>query len=110
MLIEKGFSPFFTDLRQSLFDYTEHSLRVAQMLPYDLHHKKGMIVVNALLDKGSIPYDQYARILGSKIAYELIEKNMFTRHYYSNMVTFKSTAIARFCEEKSALWEKYKFQ
>jgi hypothetical protein len=106
-LIEKSFSPFFIDLLQSLFNYTEHSLRVAQMLPYDLYHKKVMIIVNMLLDKGSIPYDQYECILGNKIAHELIEKNIFIRHYYSNMVTFKSTAIARFCKEKLALWKKY---
>ena|ERR1700722_11156772 len=36
---------------------------------------------------------------------EVLEKDIFAYHFNSGEITFQSTAMKRFCEENSALWE-----
>jgi hypothetical protein len=102
-----GFSLLFTEVRQSMYMDVEMQLHAAELLYNDRRYKEGGMVIHKLLENGSISFDAYSVLAtGARIGNELLEKNVFARHHSSGMVTFQSTLMARFCEEKSAcgLW------
>jgi hypothetical protein len=79
-------------------------LGLAEILPYHRYHKDGAKIVRALL-KGPISRETYYGLVGVDTGNKLLEKNVFAFHYNSGEITFQSTAMKRYCEENSGLWE-----
>ena len=76
------------------------------MYPDEPYHKEGVVVIRELLRKESIPYSTFSGLVGSKIRDKLLERNVFAHHNKSDLITFQSTLIRRFCEKEFALWGK----
>ena len=97
----------FTDVRKAMFRTVENQLLIADILPYDrCYHKDGEMIIRELLQKGSISSENYFALVGSEIGNKLLESNVFALHFDSDLITFQSTLMARFCEQKSAFREK----
>jgi hypothetical protein len=94
----------FTAMRQEIFSNIKNQLRSAEILPERRYHKDGAKIIRELL-KGSISEDTYFRLIGADTGDKLLETNAFAFHFNSQEITFQSTAMKRFCEENSALWE-----
>ena len=64
------------------------------------------MIIGELLKKGSITSESYFDLVGYDIGNKLLETNVFALHFESGQVTFQSTLMARFCEQKLAYWKK----
>jgi hypothetical protein len=78
------------------------------MLPKLRYHKQGAAVISKLLEKGSISEDDYIDLTGLDIGRKLLETNIFALRFRSGRVTFQSTVVKRFCEEKQSIWKGIK--
>jgi hypothetical protein len=105
MLYRKQFLTAFTALRREIFSDIRGYFRSAGILPGRCYHKDGAKVIRELLKQGSIPEETYIHLVGADIGDKLLETNVFAFHFNSQEVTFQSTAVKRFCEENSDLWE-----
>jgi hypothetical protein len=94
----------FTAIRQTMFSDAESQLKSAEILPGCRYHKGGAVILRELLKKEPISFMDYDR-LDYVTAQKLLETNITAFHPGSCDVTFQSTAMKRFCEENSALWE-----
>jgi hypothetical protein len=106
MLYRKQFLTAFTDLRKEMFSDIRSQLKSAEILPERRYHKDGAKIIRELLKNGSISEDTYSRLVGADTGDKLLETNAFAFHFNSQEITFQSTAMKRFCEEKSGLWEE----
>jgi hypothetical protein len=104
MLYRKQFLTAFIDVRRKMFSDCKRELDSAEILPTGRYHEEGAVIIRELLKRESISertfYDLVSRDIGDK----LLGKKVFTLHFVSREVTFKSTLMKRFCEENSALW------
>jgi hypothetical protein len=105
MLYRKQFLTAFTALRKEMFSDIRGQLKSAGILPQRPYHKDGAKIIRELLKEGSISEDTYFRLVGADTGDKLLETNAFAFHFNSQVITFQSTAMKRFCEENSALWE-----
>jgi hypothetical protein len=88
-----------------MFSDVEGELHTAKILPGLRYHKEGALIIRELLEKESISRDTLYKLVGFSIATKLLETNVFAYHFNSREITFQSTAMKRFCKEKSARWE-----
>jgi hypothetical protein len=91
-------------MRKTIFSSVEEQLESAEILPELRYHKEGALIIRELL-KESISRDTLYKLVGVSTARKLLETNIFAYHFNSREITFQSTAMKRFCEENSALWE-----
>ena len=89
-----------------MFSYAEQQLISAEIFTKQRYHKDGAKIVRELLKKGSISEDAYFRLVGADTGDRLLETNVFAFRFNSQEITFQSTAMKRFCEENSALWDQ----
>ena len=92
-------------MRQRMFSKAEAQLDSAEILPGGRYHKEGAMLVRELIKEGSIPHTTCYNLVGRAIGKELVETNVFTYHFVSGKITFKSTMMKRYCEKISAGWE-----
>jgi hypothetical protein len=88
-----------------MFSSAEEQLESAEILPELRYHKEGALIIRELLKKESISRDTLYELVGATTARKLLETNIFAFHYNSREITFQSTVMKRYCEEKSALWQ-----
>ena len=93
-------------MRETMFFHTRNQLTPAEILPGYHYHKDGAKVVRALLEDGFISQKTYDDLVGTVIGNKLLETNVFAFRFSSQEITFQSTAVRRFCEENSYLWEE----
>jgi hypothetical protein len=96
----------FTDVRKNMFRDAQSQLTLAKILPHDRYHESGAMIIRELVKKGSISYDTYFDLVGREAGNRLLETNVFAHHFDSDQITFQSTLMARFCEQKFAYWKK----
>ena len=87
-----------------MLSMAKKELDSAEFLPAGRYHKEGGVIIRELLKKESIPERTFYDLVGREIGDKLLEKTVFTLHFVSREVTFKSTLMKRCCEENSALW------
>jgi hypothetical protein len=87
-----------------MFSFAKKNLMYANIFPGSKCHKEGALVASALLEKEFLLDDEYFALTGHDIGQKLLEENVFAFHFDSNMVTFQSTLMKRFCEEKTSSW------
>ena len=63
------------------------------------------MIINELFKKASISSDTYYDLVDADTGDKLLETNVFAFHFNSREVSFQSTVMKRYCEEKSANWE-----
>jgi len=95
----------FTVTRDRLFSKARGQLTSPEILPGSRYHKDGAKIVRELIKQGSISEDAYYNLVGRDTGNKLLETNIFAHHFNSGEITFQSTVMKRYCEEKSALWE-----
>ena len=93
------------DVRKAMFSKAKGQLTSAEILPNSRYHKDGAKIVRELIKKGSISEDAYYSLVGRDTGNKLLEKDIFAYHFNSGEITFQSTVMKRYCEEKSAFWE-----
>jgi hypothetical protein len=76
-----------------------------KFFPQRRYHKDGAKIIRELLKEGSISENTYTCLVGADTGDKLLETNVFAFHFNSQEITFQSTAVKRFCEENSDLWE-----
>jgi hypothetical protein len=94
------------DIRKAMFTKAESQLKAAKILPKHGYHKDGAKIVRELLTKGSISRSTLYDLVGVDTGDMLLETNIFAYHFTSGKVTFQSTVMKRFCEEKRAYWDQ----
>jgi hypothetical protein len=94
------------DMRKAMFANAESQLKSAGILPKHEYHKDGAKIVRELLTKGSISRSTLYSLVGVDIGDKLLETNIFAFHFDSGEITFQSTVMKRFCEEKRAYWDQ----
>jgi len=94
----------FTDVRKTMFSNAESQLKGAQILRGHRYQRRGSVIINELLKKGSISSDTYYGLVGPDTGDKLLGTNVFAFHFNSREISFQSTLMKRFCEENSALW------
>jgi len=87
-----------------MFSSAESQLKSAEIFPKHRYHKDGAKVVRELLTKGSISRSTLYGLVGVDTGDKLLETNIFAFHFGSGEITFQSTVMKRYCEEKSADW------
>jgi hypothetical protein len=92
-------------IRDTMFTNAESQLKYAGILPKHEYHKDGAKIVRELLTKGSISRSTLYGLVGVDTGDKLLETNIFAYHFTSGKITFQSTVMKRYCEEKSASWE-----
>ena len=92
-------------MRKKMFSQAEEQLESAEILPELGYHKEGALIIRELLKKESISRDTLYKLVGVSTARKLLETNIFAFHFNSREITFQSTVMKRYCEEKSADWE-----
>jgi hypothetical protein len=93
------------DMRKAMFSKAKSQLTSAEILPGSRYHKDGAKIIRELIKKGSISEDAYYSLIGRDIGNKLLEKDIFVYYFNSGEITFQSTVMKRYCEEKSANWE-----
>ena len=88
-----------------MFSDAQNQLKSAEILPGGRYHKGGALILRELLKKESISYSAYYNLVGADTGDKLLETNIFAYHFNSGEITFQSTVMKRYCEEKSADWE-----
>ena len=69
------------------------------MLPGYSYGEKGLAVSVALLQQGEISYEAYCNLVGDvKLANKLLESNVFARRFYSDVISFQSEPMRRYCK------------
>jgi hypothetical protein len=87
-----------------MFSDAEGQLKPAEIVPKRRYHKDGAKAIRELL-KESISEDTYYSLVDADTGDKLLETNILAFHFNSREITFRSTVMKRYCEEKSALWE-----
>jgi hypothetical protein len=95
----------FENVRKAMFSKAKGQLTSAEILPNSHYHKDGAKIIRELIKKKSISEDAYYSLVGRDTGNKLLEKDIFAYHFNSGEITFQSTVIRRYCEEKSAFWE-----
>ena len=80
-------------------------LEYAEINPHARYHKEGATVVRELLKKGSISEEAYIDLVGIETGRKLLGKNGFALCFDTGLVSFQSTLIRRYCEQKSSNWK-----
>jgi hypothetical protein len=93
------------DIRRKMYYNAENQLNSAQVLSGLRYHKEGAKIIREFLKKGSISEDAYYSLVGRVTGGKLLEANVFAFNYKSQEVTFQSTVMKRYCEERSADWK-----
>ena len=88
-----------------MFYDAERQLKTAEVLPGCRYHKDGAGIIRELLKKGFISKETYYDLVGIEIGDKLLETNVFAFHINSGEITFPSTVMKRFCEEKVRVWQ-----
>ena len=83
-----------------MFYNAQNQLEAAEILPGYRYHEDGAVIVRELLKKGSILDETCYNLVGIKSTKKLLETNVFAFHVNSREITFQSTVMKRFCEEK----------
>ena len=96
----------FPDVRRMMFSGAKRELKRASILPGDPYHKDGGVIIRELLKKGCISEDTYRGLIDVVTGDKLLEANVFSFHVNSEEISFQSTLVKRYCEEKSANWEE----
>jgi hypothetical protein len=105
MLYRKQFLTAFIDIRRAIFSEAESQLDSAEILPTGRYHKEGVVILRELLKKGSISRRTFYDLVSPDARNKFLETNILAFHFNSQEITFQSTAMKRFCEENSAIWE-----
>jgi hypothetical protein len=95
----------FENVRKAMFSKARGQLISAEILPNSHYHKDGAKIVRELIKKKSISEDAYYSLVDRDTGNKLLEKDIFAYHFNSGEITFQSTVMRRYCEEKSAFWE-----
>jgi hypothetical protein len=93
------------DIRRDMYSDAENQLNSAKVLSGLCYHEEGAKIIRELLKKGSISEDAYYSLVGRVTGEKLLETNVFAFRYNSQEITFQSTVMKRYCEERSADWE-----
>lgn len=96
----------FTDVRKNMFRDAQSQLALAEILPHDRYHESGAMIIRELVKKGCISYDAYFDLVGREVGNRLLETNVFALHLDSSQITFQSTLMAQFCEQKFTYWKE----
>jgi hypothetical protein len=88
------------DVRSAIFSKAKGQLASAEMLSGSRYYKDGAKIVHELIKKGSISEDTYYSLVGRDTGNKLLETNIFAYHFNSGEITFQSTVMKRYCEEK----------
>ena len=94
------------DVRQMMFSGVKRELEAASILPGDPYHKDGGVIIRELLKKGCISKNTYRGLIDVVTGKKLLETNVFSSHVNSEEISFQSTLVKRYCEEKSTTWEE----
>ncbi|KAI9770608.1 MAG: hypothetical protein M1840_003200 [Geoglossum simile] len=95
------------DLRRALLNEAKHQLRIAGMLPRGECYKQGKVVIGNLLKEGTISDDTYWAVVGdNKIGEKMLQKKVFSHHFYADNITFQSTLMKQYCELHSTISEE----
>jgi hypothetical protein len=89
-----------------MFSDAEGELKSAGILPKHEYHKDGAAILRELLTKGSISRSTLYDLVGVDTGDKLLETNIFAYHFTSGEITFQSTVMKRYCEEKRAYWDQ----
>jgi len=92
------------DMRETAFSDAQSQLKSAEIFPTYRYHKEGAAIIRELLEKGSISQRAFYDLVGFDTGNKFLEKNVFAFHFDSEEITFQSTLMKRYCEEKSADW------
>jgi hypothetical protein len=88
------------DVRRALLNEARDQLKIARMLPKGEFYKQGHAIIDVLLNESAISYPAYWAIVGNdKIGEEMLQKNVFSHHFYADEITFQSTPMQRYCEQ-----------
>jgi hypothetical protein len=90
-------------MRETMFSYAEEQLESAEILPGLRYHKEGALIIRELL-KEPISRDTLYELVGASTARKFLETNVFAYHFNPREITFQSTVMKRYCEEKLARW------
>jgi hypothetical protein len=94
------------DLRHALLNEAKGQLGAAEMLPGGKFYKQGRVIISKLLKENAIPdYTYWAAVEDNEIGEKMLQKNVFSHHFYADNVTFQSTLMKRYCELHRTLWE-----
>ena len=89
------------DVRQALLNEAKGQLKIAGMLPQGKFYKQGKAVISRLLREGAISDSTYWAIVGNEeIGEEMLQKNVFSHHFYADIITFQSTPMQQYCEQQ----------
>jgi hypothetical protein len=59
------------------------------MLPGDEFYNQGQAIISRLLREGAISDSTYRAVVGNKkIGEEILQKNVFSHHFFANNITF----------------------
>jgi hypothetical protein len=81
-------------------------LKAAGMLPRDEFYKQRKVIISKLLKENAIPYHAYRAVVGdNEIGKKMLQRNVFSHHFYANNITFQSTLVKQYCELHRILQE-----
>jgi hypothetical protein len=76
------------------------------MLPKGKFYDQGKAIISRLLREGAISNRTYWDIVGNReIGEEMLQKNVFSHHFYANVISFQSTPMQQYCEKHPELWK-----
>jgi hypothetical protein len=93
-------------LHYILLHEAKGQLRAAEMLPRGKFYKQERVIISKLLKKNTISdYTFWALVEDNEIGEKILQKNVFSYHFYADNVTFQSTLMKQYYELYSTLWE-----
>lgn len=84
-------------IRVKLFDDATAELTRAHVLPGLKYDKQGLSVAVVFLQEGQVSYKAYRDPVGDvELANKLLESNVFSHRFYSDMVSFQSAPMRQY--------------